>query len=74
MPSRDLTVNEAAGRLGIKPSVLLHAIGRHQKGKTGLPATRFGRQWQVKPADVAAYAQRRGNRLGKAGRTPAKTA
>ena len=69
MPTRNLTVNEAAARLGVDPSVLRHAIRRHQNGGVGLPATRFGRQWQIKPADIDAYAARRGTLLGRSGRT-----
>ena len=51
-----LTVKEAAAQLGVDPSSVRHAIlaGR-------LAAEKAGRDWLLRPADVAAYQARRRN-------------
>lgn len=48
-----LTVTEAAARLGVSPRRVQALI---QAGR--LPATRFGRAWQLREATVAAFQRR----------------
>ncbi len=48
-----LTVGEAARILDMDPSAVRRAI---LQGR--LPATKFGRDWALRPEDVAAYKQR----------------
>ncbi len=53
MPGTALTINEAARELDMDPSAVRRAI---LQGR--LPATKFGRDWSLRAADVAAYKQR----------------
>ena len=53
MAGAALTVNEAAHELGMDPSAVRRTI---LQGR--LPATKFGRDWSIRAADVAAYKQR----------------
>jgi excisionase family DNA binding protein len=49
-----MTTTEAAAALGIDPATVRQAI------RTGrLAATRFGRDWQIDPAEVERYRQSR---------------
>ena len=66
-----LTVKEAADQLGVDPSSVRHAIlaGR-------LAAAKAGRDWLLRPADVAAYQARRrnaGRRFGARQRAAARS-
>lgn len=49
-----LTSAEAAAALGIDPATVRQAIGDGR-----LAATRFGRDWQIDPAEVARYGRER---------------
>jgi len=53
MAGTTLTVGEAARTLDMDPSAVRRAI---LQGR--LPATKFGRDWSLRPEDVAAYKQR----------------
>ncbi len=63
MVGMTLTVGEAARLLDMDPSAVRRAI---LQGR--LPATKFGRDWSLRPEDVAAY-QRRPHRGGRPRRT-----
>jgi excisionase family DNA binding protein len=55
-----LTVTEAATRLGVNTSRVRQLILEKR-----LPATKVGRDWYIKPADLAAVADRKPGRPRK---------
>jgi len=63
MAGTTLTVGAAARLLDMDPSAVRRAILQDR-----LPATKFGRDWSLRPEDVAAY-QRRPQRGGRPRRT-----
>lgn len=54
-----MTLQEAAGQLGLDASTL-----RHQIRNGRLKATKRGRDWWVTPSEVARYRQDHGGRKG----------